>query len=202
MNIQRLFENLEKHRFKPVYCQTRRDAIQYVLNLIPPGAECGIGGSRTVNQLDLDTALVNNGVIVNSHSKFDKERMGELYERARLSEYYISSANALTEDGKIINTDGTANRISSLLFGPKIIIYLVGINKLVKDIPQGLERIKNIAAPLNCKRLNKQTPCVTNGTCCDSTHPDCICKATTIMHTPTRLQEKVYVLVINEELGF
>lgn len=108
----------------------------------------------------------------------------------------------MTENGDIVNIDGSANRVSSLIFGVPNVIYVVGKNKIVKDLDAAIDRIRNYTCHLNAVRLGKSTPCAITGKCAYCTGKECMCNVTTIVHHPTRYQEKVYVLLINEELGY
>lgn len=195
--IKILIDNLKKRSFKPEYFETSKEALQFILNLIPKDVSVGFGGSKTASQIGIGDALKERGNKVNSHALIPPEEREKLYDLARCSSFYISSVNAITENGDILNTDGTANRISSLAFGPKNIIYVLGRNKIVKNIEEGFKRIEEIAAPLNCERFNLP---IEKGINYESNQN--ICNATLIVHRPTRLQETVYVIIINEELGF
>lgn len=202
MNIQQVKENLKKRGFLPYYFDSSKEAVEFVLELIPENESVGIGGSMTVTGLELDKKLQQKGVTVYSHSLVSPELKNKVYQLANSADWYLSSTNALTESGDFVNIDGSANRISALCFGVKKVIYVLGVNKITPDIESAISRVRNIAAPLNTRRLNKNTPCATSGECCYCDSPDCICNATLISHHPTRYQEKVYVVIINENLGY
>ncbi|MDE5910737.1 MAG: lactate utilization protein, partial [Clostridia bacterium] len=191
-----------KRGFKPFYFNDRKSALEFMSNLIPPSATVGIGGSMTVKELGLDNMLAERGNTVYSHSLVSPELRDKVYQLAGSADWYISSANALSEDGDIVNIDGSANRISALAFGVKNILYVLGSNKISPDLASAIDRARNIAAPPNAKRLNKNTPCATSGQCCLCDSEDCICNATLISHHPTRYQENVYVVIIDETLGY
>ena len=156
----------------------------------------------TIKQLELDNLLAKRGNTVYSHSLVSPELRDKVYQLAYSSDWYLSSTNALSEEGDFVNIDGTANRISALSFGVKNILYVLGNNKISPDLESAIDRARNIAAPPNAKRLNKNTPCATSGQCCMCDSEDCICNATLISHHPTRYQENVYVVIINETLGY
>lgn len=202
MNTQNVIQNLKKRGFCPYYFEDREKAVQFVLDLIPDGETVGMGGSMTVKELDIDNKLANRGTTVYSHSLVAPELKNKVYQLANTADWYISSTNALTESGDFVNIDGSANRISALCFGVKKVIYILGVNKITPDLESAISRVRNVAAPLNTRRLNKNTPCATSGQCCYCDSPDCICNATLISHHPTRYQEKVYVVIINESLGY
>lgn len=202
MDIKKVTDNLKRRGFCPYYFEDGKSACEFVLSLIHSGQSVGIGGSMTVSGLGLDKMLQSQGVTVYSHSLVAPELKDKVYQLAGSADWYISSTNALTENGDFVNIDGSANRISALCFGVKKVIYVLGVNKIVKDLDAAVYRARNVAAPLNTKRLNRNTPCATSGECCFCDSPDCICNATLITHHPTKFQEKVYVVIINEALGY
>jgi hypothetical protein len=117
-----------------------------------------------------------------------------------MAEYYITSSNAVTKDGKLVNMDGFGNRVAAISCGPKQVLIVVGTNKIVNDVDEGIERIKEIAAPLNAKRLNKNTPCVESGICEDCDSPERICRVISIVTRP--YENRVTIYLIDEELGY
>ena len=166
MQIQKVLTNLTKRGFKPFYFEDRKEALDFVLNLIPQNASVGVGGSMTIKQLELDNLLAKRGNTVYSHSLVSPELRDKVYQLACSSDWYLSSTNALSEEGDFVNIDGSANRISALSFGVKNILYVLGNNKISPDLESAIDRARNIAAPPNAKRLNKNTPCATSGQCC------------------------------------
>lgn len=202
MQIQNLLNNLTKRGFKPFYFDDKKDAVDFALDLIPQTASVGIGGSMTVKELGLDNTLAERGNTVYSHALVSPELRDKVYQLAGSADWYISSANALSQEGDIVNIDGSANRISALAFGVKNILYVLGTNKIASNLTSAIDRARNVAAPPNAKRLNKNTPCATSGQCCLCDSEDCICNATLISHHPTRYQENVYIVIIGESLGY
>ena len=202
MQIEKVLDNLKRKGFKPFYFQDRESAIKFILELIPKTSSVGFGGSMTVKELLLDFRLAEQGNTVYSYDTISPDLKNRLHQLAGSSDWYVSSTNALTESGDFVNIDGTANRISALAYGIKNIVYVLGVNKITPDLDNAIDRIRNHACHLNAKRLNKNTPCATGGQCCYCDSEDCICNATLISHHPTRLQENVYAIIINETLGF
>lgn len=202
MDIQKVISNLKRRGFLPAYFDNSQDACKYILDLIPASQSVGIGGSMTVSGLSLDKKLQDKGVTVYSHSLVAPELKDKVYQLAGSADWYMSSTNALTEDGDFVNIDGSANRISALCFGVKKVVYVLGVNKITPDLESAIARVRNVAAPLNTKRLGKNTPCATSGECCYCDSPDCICNATLISHHPTKFQQQVHVVIINENLGY
>lgn len=193
MDFSNLSKKLAHRGFIPVICKDKAEATQKILSLVPVDQTVGTGGSVTLAQLDVKTALAARGNVF-----FDRNA----YQSAAHADWFLSSANALTEGGDIVNIDGSANRVSSLIFGVPNVIYAVGKNKIVKDLDAAIERIRNYTCHLNAVRLGKTTPCAVTGKCAYCTGKECMCNVTTIVHHPTRYQEKVYVLLIDEDLGY
>lgn len=203
MDIQKVLNNLTKRGFKPFYFKNRNEAVDFVLNLIPQSASVGCGGSMTVKELGVLNMLYERGNKVYTHSfATSEEERKSIYQLAGTADWYLSSTNALSEEGDFVNIDGTANRISALAFGVKNIIYILGTNKIASDLASAIDRARNVAAPPNARRFNKNTPCTTSGQCCLCDSDDCICNATLISHHPTRYQENVYAVIINDTLGY
>ena len=203
MDIKNVLNNLTKRGFKPFYFDNRNDAIDFIINLIPENASVGIGGSMTVKELKVNQMLIDRGNVVFTHSlEVPLEQREQIYRLAGSANWYISPTNALSEEGEFVNIDGTANRISALAFGVKNVLYILGTNKIAPDLASAIDRARNFAAPPNARRCNKNTPCATSNQCCLCDSDECICNATLISHHPTKYQENVYVVIINEALGY
>lgn len=193
-------ESLRKNGFKGEYFETRDEAIEKLIDDISKDESVAIGGSVTIQDLDLYEKLKDEGNEVFWHWKPVESGAQEL-KKARNADIYLTSTNALTMDGKLINMDGTGNRVSSMFYGHERVYIIAGRNKICKDYNAASNRIKNIAAPKNAKRLNKNTPCVHTGKCNDCDSPDRICKAEVILHKNPDNTE-IIVYIINEDLGY
>ena len=200
MDYSLLKNNLEKKNIKFVYCKTKEEAVKWLLDFIPVKADIGFGGSMTLSQMNIAKKLFDRGNIVYKQDFFEGS-VNEMYEKASKAQYYLTSANALTEDGVTVNMDGRSNRVSSMCYGPKNLIYVCGKNKIVKNIDEAILRIETVAAPLNTKRLNKKTPCVKTGKCEHCSSPDRICRNLLIQYYPSEAVNTTLVL-IDENLGF
>ncbi|MEG1394895.1 MAG: lactate utilization protein [Clostridia bacterium] len=200
--MEKLLQNLTRKGFKPFYFENKSQAVEKILQLIPIGSSVGFGGSMTVKELELDKQLHDNGRIVYNSTYTPTELKSRQYQLAQTADYFVSSTNALTKDGDFVNIDGTANRVSSLIFGAKTVIYVLGENKICHDLDSAIYRIRNYVAPLNAQRLNRDTPCKTSGQCCLCDSPDCMCNTTVISHHPTKYQENVYVIIIRGSYGY
>jgi len=200
--IQRTLATLKKNGFQTFFAPTRRDAREKALSLIPPNAVVGVGGSITIREINLIDSLTTRGNTVVQHWLPPPGEDSVTTMRKEISsDVFLASSNAVTEDGKLINTDGTGNRIAAMIFGPRKVIVIAGINKIVKDVAEAIQRVKNVAAPMNARRLNINTPCAVTGVCTDCDSSDRICRVTTIMEKKPD-QTDVTVILVGEELGF
>lgn len=195
-----LLKNLEKRRFIPKYFETISEANEYIKTIIPKNSTIGFGGSVTVMEMDMLDAL-NKDYNLLHRSLFDKKLSQEINNKMHFADWYISSTNAITVEGDLVNIDGRANRVADILNGPKNIIIVCGTNKIVNNITEGIERTRNIAAPLNAKKLNKNTPCTKTGKCEHCNSIETICNATVIQHHPTS-DKNVFIIIINKNLGY
>lgn len=193
MELNALAKKLASRGFIPVVCENAQQASDEILKLIPVNETVGTGGSVTLAQIEIKEKLSARGNVF-----FDRNA----YQSASHADWFLSSANAITESGDIVNIDGSANRVSSLIFGVPNVIYAIGKNKIVKDLDAAIDRIRNYTCHLNAVRLGKTTPCAVTGKCAYCTGKECMCNVTTIVHHPTRYQEKAYVILIDEELGY
>lgn len=213
MNIEKTIMELEKHHMQVYFVANAAEAKEKVLSLIPAGATVANGGSMTL----VDSGIID-AVKSGEYRYLDRNMqwLSEDEKNMRLGEimtcdYFLSSSNAITENGELYNVDGTSNRVNALLYGPKNVIIVAGINKIVPDLEAAVRRVKEIAAPKNCKRLNCNTYCIHKGHCvsldrggdmadgCDSNAR--ICCNYTVMASQ-RLHDRVKVILVNEELGY
>jgi len=200
--IQRAVKSLESNFFDAAFFSDRETLMNKVLSYVKPKMKIGFGGSLTVRDLGIVERLKNEDVVVLDHWKpgLSKEEIGEIRSQQLTCDLFFSSANAITEKGEIINIDGFGNRTNSTTYGPKKVIIIAGYNKIVPDMNAGIERIKNVAAPMNARRLNLSLPCAETGRCHDCRSEARICRIISIMQRkPGGTDISVYL--INEELG-
>jgi L-lactate utilization protein LutB len=173
--------------------------------MIPLTATVGIGGSITLRTLGIDNALAERGNKVANHWQPNLTRtMRNTIRRKQLnSDIFLSSSNAVTMDGGLVNIDGSGNRVASMIFGPKKVIVVVGVNKLVRNVEAGIMRARNIASSMNARRLNCKTPCSKTGMCDDDrcNLPERICRIITILEKKPS-DTDFTVLLVGEELGY
>ena len=193
---------LEKREFDARFFAGRDDVVRAVMEVIPPDAAVGCGGSWTMRQIGLLDALRERGNEVFAHDAgMDFEEATRVRKQALLCPFYLSSANAVTMRGEMVNVDGMGNRVAGISFGPGTVIIVAGYNKLVADLDAAFERIKEVAAPANAIRYKADTPCVEKGRCYDCTRPSSICRITTIIRQrPIMADFKVFL--VGESLGF
>jgi L-lactate utilization protein LutB len=187
--------------FSAEYAATGREAKKIILGLVGD-SNCGFGGSVTVRDLGIYDALKSNGNQLYWHWMAPAGEKDEMHRKAMQADFFIASANAVTESGALVNTDRTGNRIAAMFFGPKNVIIVAGVNKLVPDLDAAMKRIKDVAAPLNAKRVGLKTPCAKTGNCFDCSSHERICNITAVMDAPSSHTEKEYVILVGEELGY
>ena len=192
---------LEKNGFQTFFVPTKDKALDKVLSFIPSNANVGIGGSVTLREINLIEALTARGNTVFEHWSQPEENVTSIMRKQLNSDVFVASSNAVTEDGKLVNIDKAGNRVAAMIFGPKNVILVIGINKIVKDLEEGMRRLRNIAAPMNAKRRGDKTPCATTGICTDCETSDRVCRIITIMEKKPSRTDMTLILV-GEELGF
>lgn len=200
--IERTMENLRKNGFCVKYFEDSQSAKEAILDEVAPDQTVGFGGSMTIADLGIYEALKDRGNHIYWHWKAGEgEDRKKLLKKAAASDVYFSSTNAITECGRLVNIDGTCNRISGMLFGHDKVIIVAGVNKITRSLDEALIRIKNVAAPANAKRLDLKTPCAETGKCMNCDNPHRICKATLIIdRQPGAVPITIYL--INENLGY
>ncbi len=202
----KIVSELEKRHFEAYFCEKRDEVRDLILKLIPKEDTVSWGGSATLEECGIFDLLKENGykTIDRAQGKTREESL-EISRQALLCGTFLMSANAISEDGQLVNVDGTGNRLAALLYGPKSVIVIAGMNKVVKTAEDALKRARTYAAPVNMQRIAllmaRNTPCVTTGSCADCKSPDSICSQilTTRLCSPAK---RIKVILVNEELGF
>ncbi len=200
-NVQKLMENLQKQGYVVSYYETAAEAAAVLKNSIK-GKTIGFGGSCTLRDMGLYELLSEENEVF-WHWK--QQPVNEARTKANAAEIYMTSLNGVAETGELINIDGDGNRLAATTFGPNKKVYLIiGVNKIAPDFHSAVARARNIAAPLNARRLNKQTPCALGQEikCHDCQSPDRICKGMTVFTRKLGGIGEMEVMIINEELGY
>ena len=193
-----IIKNLKKRNMNGYYCALKEDALKKALEIIPENSSIGWGGSVTLDQIGLIQALKDgNYEAIDRMQKAPKEQAARIFN----ADFFLMSTNAITLDGELINVDGRANRICYLCYGPEHVLIIAGMNKVVPDVKSGIQRVRNMAAPPNTTRLNKNTPCARFGRCMDCLEPDCICNQILITRR-SGSPERIHVILVGEELGY
>ena len=194
--------NLEKRHFEAYYCPTTAEALQKALELIPEGSSVGWGGSVTIREMGLTKAIhEKNYTVIDRDLAKSPEETFELQRKCLTADYFITSTNAMSEDGILVNIDGNGNRLAAICFGPKNVIVICGINKITQNLDAAISRARFTAAPINAGRFDIKTPCKTSGKCHNCTSPDCICSEVLITRT-SRPANRVKVIIVGEDCGF
>ena len=213
--IEKLFKNLQKNKMHPIYAETKEDALNIVKDMLFDGAVITAGGSMSLKECGV-WDLIND----KKYNFMDRTRTGitpeeqqECFKASIGADFFFCSSNAITQNGELLNVDGFANRISAIAFGPKKVVMIVGINKLVPDLKEAFLRVKKVAAPKNCVRLNINNPCAKLGHCVsllNNPNPDFAdgCQKDTriccdyLISALQRQKDRITVILVNEELGY
>lgn len=210
--IKKTMENLEKNNMKAFYVETKEEVVPLVKSLVPEGCSVSNGGSVSLAQTGVAELLESGVYDFIDRRGLEGEALRECYSRAFACDAYFCSSNAVTENGELYNVDGNSNRVACIVFGPKQVIMVVGVNKIVPNINAAITRLKEKAAPPNAARLNCKTPCAVTGRCisldsndpymcdgCQSPHRIC---CNYVVSAWQRHKDRIKVIIVNEELGF
>lgn len=196
-----LVRNLKARHFYANFFENRREAVEYILSVIPEGASITWGGSATIRDIGLTDALKNGNYTVYDRDTVPASEKAQFLRKSYFSDYFLMSTNAISEDGELVNVDGMGNRVSSLIFGPGNVIVVAGMNKVAKTLDDAIVRARTIAAPVNAQRFDIDTPCKITGKCMNCKSPDSIC-ANIVVTRLSKIPQRIKVILINEDLGF
>lgn len=196
---ERVIKGLQSRNMTGYYARTREEALEEALKLIPEGSSISMGGATSVHEIGLSDAVKTD-----KYNFIDRDAM-EDKRAAMLAAYdadvFLSSCNAMTEDGILVNIDGNANRVSAIAQGPKKVIFIVSMNKVCIDVDSAVKRARNVAAPINAQRFGLSTPCSKTGSCMNCKSPDTICCQFLITRF-SRHKDRIHVILVGEDLGF
>jgi hypothetical protein len=200
---KKAIDKLVAHDFKAVYVKSKAEAVEEIWKHVTPKQTVGVGGSITIRGLGILERLEAQGHTIYDHWKpgLPKEKVLEIRRAQATSDLFLGSVNAITLNGELINIDGFGNRVNATIFGPGKVILVAGYNKLVEDVQEGIKRIKDVAAPINAKRLNIDVPCAKVGKCVDCNSPNRICRVV-VIHERRPSMTDILVILVGEELGF
>jgi len=193
---------LKKRNMDGRYYETKEEALAKVLEMIPENSLVSWGGSQSLIETGILASLrAGNYRLLDRDAATTPEELGQCFRDAFSADYYLMSSNAITMDGKLINIDGTCNRLAALLYGPKNVIIVAGMNKIVLDEESGILRARNVAAPMNAMRLQCSTPCASRGLCYNCTEEECLC-AQMVITRMSKIKNRIRLVLVGEELGF
>jgi len=200
--VLKVIDSLERNNMRGLYVNTKEETLEKVLSLIPEGSKVGYGGSLSLDQIGVKDILRtgNYRFIDRQKPGLSEDEVTELRKESLLSDVFLTSTNALTVDGKLVNIDGYGNRVAAIIFGPPKVIVIAGINKIVPDVDAAMQRIRNYTAPIHAKRRDRPLPCAKTGTCVDCRTPERSCNAVAIIEHQ-RHKDRITVIIVREELG-
>ena len=194
-----VIKGLESRNMHGYYAASREEALRTALSLIPEKSSVTMGGAMSAHEIGLVDAVKKGNYQFIDRDAMEDKRAAML--AAYDADFFLTSANAMTEDGEMVNIDGNANRVSAIAQGPKKVLVIVGMNKICADLDSAMKRARNVAAPVNAQRFGLQTPCVKTGACMNCKSPDTICCQFLITRF-SRHRDRIHVILVNEELGF
>lgn len=198
---KRLVENLKKRNMSAYYCATKEEALTKALELIPEEDVVSWGGSESLNQIGLIDAVKKRNKIIDRATAASVEEKQELMRQALLCDTYLMSSNAVSQDGQLVNIDGNGNRCAALIYGPKSVVMVVGMNKVAADVDAAMSRARNTAAPANVQHFPEiKTPCAVTGVCANCMSPETICCQFVITRY-SRVPGRIKVIFVGENLG-
>ena len=199
---EQVVKALESRNMEAYYVETKEEAVKKALELIPEGSTISMGGAASVKECGLYDAVSEGNYQFYDRDKVETpEEKEEIALKAFSADFYLGSVNAMSTDGVFINIDGNANRVAAYAYGPKHVLLIVGMNKIVKTEADALSRARNEAAPVNAQRFGIETPCAKNGSCFDCKSPQCICCQ--ILTTRfSRIKGRFQIILVDEVLGF
>ncbi len=196
---QKVIKGLKSRNMTGYYAASKEDALKLALELIPEGSSVTMGGGESVHAIGLPAALKEGDYNFIDRDAYEDKRAAML--AAYDADVFLSSANAITEDGIMVNIDGNANRVSAIAQGPKKVLFIVGMNKVCCDQDAAMKRARNVAAPINVQRFGLNTPCSKTGSCADCKSADTICCQFLITRY-SRHEGRIHVIMVNDVLGF
>ena len=198
-----LMKNLRSRNFEAYYCATKEDALKKALELIPEGASVGWGGATSAQQIGLMDAL-NAG----NYQTLDRDKCTTMEQREQIAhdclngDVFLTGANALSLDGQMVNIDGNGNRVAAIIYGPKKVLVIAGMNKVTDTLEDAVHRARTVAAPVNQQRfLLPGNPCTATGVCVDCKSETCICNHIVVTRH-CRPVGRIQFILVGEELGF
>ncbi len=201
--ILRTIDSLEKNNMNGYIVNNKEELINKIIGLTNEGEKVSCGGSMSLAETGVMEHLRSGRYDFLDRAKegLSVKEIDRIYRESFFADTYFSSSNAITEDGELYNVDGNGNRVAALLFGPRKVIIIAGVNKIVKSLDEAIKRNREIAAPANAKRLNKSTPCTKVGYCMDCKSPEKICREYTVIKSQ-KDKNRIHVIFLNDNIGY
>jgi len=201
-----VIRNLKKNYMEGFYCVSSEEAVTKILDHIPPGALIGLGDSMTLEEIGIISRLgKGNYRLLNPWAKESLEERVEMQRQVLTSDVFLTGTNAITLNGELVNADGRGNRVAGMIFGPKKVLVVVGVNKIVQDVEQGFARIRSVAGPLNSYRhefpKDRRPPCGDTGFCSNCRPPLSICCAEVVIRGQRLDPDRIKVFILGEAHG-
>jgi len=201
--VERTIVNLEKHNMSGFFVADEKELIQKIQDFIPESSVVAVADSMTLFETGVIDLLRNN-----KYTFWDKHKEGitreekkEIYRKSFSADTFLCSTNALTEEGELYNIDGNGSRVAAMIYGPEQVIIVTGVNKIVRNLEEAEKRVRQFAAPLDAKRLNKKTPCATLGYCIDCKSEDRICNDFVVIKNQFT-KGRIKVIIVGKHLGY
>lgn len=197
-----LIDRFNKRGIEGYYCDNKEEALATAKRFLTPGCTISWGGSETLKEIGLiDDLKASDYILYDRSTAKTPEESNQLYGKIVTCDFYFMSSNAITLDGQLVNIDGRGNRVACLIAGPKNVIIVAGMNKIVTDVETGIERVRNMASPPNNIRLKHNTPCAELGRCTNCLVDDCIC-CQIVITRKSQIPGRIKVILVGEELGY
>lgn len=197
-----IIDKFNKRGIEGYYCEDAKDALLTAKRFLTPGCSITWGGSETLKEIGLLEAIqTSDYILYDRDSAKTPEEKSRMYSKIVTADYFFMSSNAITLDGQLVNIDGNGNRVACLITGPKNVIVIAGMNKIVTDVNTGIERVRNMATPPNAVRLGMKTPCAEIGKCSNCLVDDCLC-CEIVITRKSRKAGRIKVILVGEEIGF
>ena len=196
---QKVIKGLESRNMTGYYAASKEEALKLALSLIPEYSTVTMGGAMSAHEIGLVNAVKSGNYHFIDRDTAEDKRAAML--AAYDADVFLSSVNAMTDDGILVNIDGNSNRVSAICQGPKQVLFIVGMNKICGDLDSAMKRARNVAAPTNAQRFGLSTPCAKTGKCMDCKSPDTICCQFLITRF-SRHTGRIHVILVNDSLGF
>lgn len=194
-------ENFNKHGFEAYYCPTKEEALKKAVSLIPENHVVSWGGSVSIDEIGLRPYVLEHRQVIDRETAKTPTEKQDIMRKALTCDTFIMGTNAATEDGQLYNIDGNGNRVAALIFGPKQVVVIVGMNKVEPTLEAAITRARTVASPINMQRFSKKTPCAVTGMCADCNSPDSICNQMVRTRRCAPVG-RIKVILVGENLGY